>query len=664
MARTVSLPEIVPRRRLYSCGLAALAALLPEGVVSPEAEFLRAHSMDAPTRADLLDRLLASPDRADAPLVDLSRELGLEPMEVLAVALAAAVETELMCGRAIAHLQAPLGTSRPTLGLLGAAFAAMDNRVIERLLGGTAVQSGLLQILNESAPLAERAIAVPVPVCLALCGQDARWPQASLGLDPLLQTPLPPSTMEEAHRQARGLDSEAQRAIVVRGGSQSEVRSVTQEIAAALERRPLFIEWGSQRESANQKPSLIGLGPFLQLRALLPVFCMDLGPGERAKLPEIACYRGAILAVCGAEGSIEWQGETALSWKVAVPPGEERLGLWQAALSESELAAQLASGYRHGIGRIAHLGRLAHHRRILDGRPRPSFADVAAASWTIEGSGLEGLAQPLTDVIPDEAIVMTPALRDEMQRLLLRCLTRDSLIDGLGASALARFRPGVKALFTGASGTGKTLAAGWLATRLGLPLYRVDLAAVTSKYIGETEKNLAQLLARAEDSEIILLFDEADSLFGKRTEVKESNDRFANAQTNYLLQRIETFEGIAILTSNSRARFDPAFCRRLDMIVEFPLPGAEERRTLWLSHLGNHHRLKPRELNLLALSADLAGGHIRNAVLTAAVLARDAKRLIEYQDVLVGLADEYRKLSRQLPADLMAGSIESLSCQD
>ena len=114
----------------------------------------------------------------------------------------------------------------------------------------------------------------------------------------------------------------------------------------------------------------------------------------------------------------------------------------------------------------------------------------------------------------------------------------------------------MRALFTGPSGTGKTLAAGWIATRLGLPLYRVDLASVTSKYIGETEKNLSQLLARAEQAEVILLFDEADSIFGKRTDITDSNDRFANAQTNYLLQRIENYDGIVLLTSNSQARFD------------------------------------------------------------------------------------------------------------
>jgi len=210
----------------------------------------------------------------------------------------------------------------------------------------------------------------------------------------------------------------------------------------------------------------------------------------------------------------------------------------------------------------------------------------------------------------------------------------------------------VRALFIGPSGTGKTLAAGWLATRLQMPLYRVDLASVTSKYIGETEKNLAKLLAHAEQAEVVLLFDEADSMFGKRTEVKEANDRFANAQTNYLLQRIETFDGVTLLTSNSKSRFDAAFMRRLDLIIDFPLPGPEERRALWLSHLGGGHGLGMSQVNQLAVAADLGGGHIRNAVLTAAVLAHARGTPIEFGDVATAVSDEYRKLGRQAPQEL------------
>src|SRR4029077_13572514 len=259
------------------------------------------------------------------------------------------------------------------------------------------------------------------------------------------------------------------------------------------------------------------------------------------------------------------------------------------------------------------------------------------------------LAEPLRAEIPDAALVASPGLKADLEALLLRCQTREDLASGLGVSASTRYRPGVRALFTGPSGTGKTLAAAWIATQLGLPLYRVDLASVTSKYIGETEKNLSHLLARAEQAEVILLFDEADSLFGKRTDITDSNDRFANAQTNYLLQRIENYDGIVLLTSNSQARFDTAFARRIDFVIEFSQPGPEERRAIWLSHLGPRSGLAPNELNQLAALIDFTGGHIRNTVLAAAVCARVEQREVSFNDLIESAEAELRKLGRQLP---------------
>ena len=643
---------------LKSLALILMARLPGSGDNGVEARYLRAHGavdQAGVPAAVLLERYLMSPALADRPMLRLAREIGLSQVELLVLVLAAAVETDLICGRAVAHLQAPLGGSRPSLGLLAAALSGLGDSgdLIAAILGGPGVLSGLLQVSGEEAPLAERSVRVPVPILLALRGgaageSDASWPGTVLDADRVHDIPLPPSALDGAERQARGMASGSQTVLALRGGSLAEGKALASEIARLQGRRALFIE----NERSKETHALSGLGPWLILKDLLPVFCLDLGPGERRSLPVLPLYGGPQLAICGQEGSVESNGETVPVWKIETAPRTERRLLWEAALGSGPLAEDL-SNHRHGSGRIAQLGRMARRHSILDGRTEPELSDVQAASWTAEGTGLDALAQPLADRIVEDAFVASPRLRNELDRLFLRCCGREGLVDGLGPSAAARYRTGVRALFTGPSGTGKTLAAGWLATRLGLPLYRVDLAAVTSKYIGETEKNLAQLLSRAEHAEVVLLFDEADSMFGSRTDVKDSNDRFANAQTNYLLQRIESFDGIVLLTSNSRARFDPAFFRRLDAIVEFPPPGPMERRSLWQAHLGNGHSLSDAELNQLSAVADLLGGNIRNAVLTASLLARSKVGRIGYGDILEALGDEYRKLGRQVPSELV-----------
>jgi len=638
-----------PKISLQTFALAALAAQLGNfRDDSPELDFLHQQLQivtgGSTTWIESLRSHSHQPAAQDVPLIRLRRDLGLTLLEILVVALAIAVEEDVLVGRAIARLQAPLGGSRPTLGLLANALAEAANHthLLNRLLTGNAIQSGLLIVLNESAPLPERAISIPLHLALALNEYDGTVPDMAIGLGDIPEVTLAPSILAEAQCWAGSLQASSQRVLMLRTGSIAEGKSVAQAIAQALNTRPLFIH-------TEKTTSLV---PWLLSRQLLPVFCFDLSPGERKILPSLPGYHKPILVLCGQDGSVEMTGETILSWAIPVPDRTERQQLWQMALGDTELASTLASHHRHSSGRIAQLGRLAHHQRLLQGRSNLTAEDITAAAWIGEGVGLDALAQPLPDRILDEALVMTPTLREELEMLLLRCRSRDRLTEGLGISATSRYRPGVRVLFVGSSGTGKTLAAGWIATQLGMPLYRVDLASITSKYIGETEKNLAQLLTRAEQAEVVLLFDEADSLFGKRTDVKDSNDRFANAQTNYLLQRIESFDGITLLTSNSRGRFDSAFSRRLDLIIEFPLPGPEERRSLWQSHLGEHHNLTQKDLNQLAAVADLGGGHIRNAVFAAAVLAVEQKRSIEFRDIVQGLAGEYRKLGRQIPVEL------------
>jgi SpoVK/Ycf46/Vps4 family AAA+-type ATPase len=259
------------------------------------------------------------------------------------------------------------------------------------------------------------------------------------------------------------------------------------------------------------------------------------------------------------------------------------------------------------------------------------------------------LAEPVAREVTADAIILNPMVSEELDRFVLRARQRETLWDGLGATLKQTRNPGVRALFVGDSGTGKTLAASYVATLLGAPLYRVDLAAVMNKYIGESEKNLSLLLDQAAASDVVLLFDEADALFGRRTEGKETGERFANMLTHFLLTRIENHPGIVVLTSNNRERIDEAFNRRLDLIIEFPPPGFEERRRLWESHLGDRG---PGDAvyRFLASGCDFSGGQLRNVVLTAVSLAGSGP--VSGAHLLAGLAAEYRKIGRDLPAKL------------
>jgi len=641
MPRTLSLKQLA---------LALIANGTDSETLAIEATYLHRMLDEAGDKSMLPEavrRALDHPHPDDELLLLLARAWEFSIPEILTFALVAAIEEDMMIGRTIAFMQAPVGGSRPTLGLLAEAFAPLSDQhrlSAGALAAGPAFQSGVLMLGNELAPYPERTITLPMPLSLAISGRPSSWPGGALGSDASL-VPLPESIRQLCRRQAEGLRGGGGPVLVIRSPSQDEARTAAAEVIHALILRPFFIDAGTP---------LPGLAAWLLLQRLVPVVLLEPGPSEVRQVPSIPFYRGPALVVAGIDGTIEATGSDVINWTLPVPTVDERIVLWRDAVGDAAMASELAASHRLSAARIAQLGRLAHYQARLTKETGPAL--IRTVSRSGEGSGLESLAQLLPDPVPEKALVLRPETHAELETLLARCRHRDGLAEGLGVSATTRYSPGVRALFTGPSGTGKTLAAGWLATRLGLPLYRVDLASVTSKYIGETEKNLARLLARAERTEALLLFDEADSLFGQRTDVRESNDRFANAQTNYLLQRMETFDGIALLTSNSRGRFDPAFARRLDMIIEFPLPGALERRALWVAHLGSRHRLTIQELNLLAGQCDFAGGQIRNVVLTAAVVAHEKGGAIDFPHILHALAAECRKSGRSLPSGLMTAA--------
>jgi SpoVK/Ycf46/Vps4 family AAA+-type ATPase len=223
---------------------------------------------------------------------------------------------------------------------------------------------------------------------------------------------------------------------------------------------------------------------------------------------------------------------------------------------------------------------------------------------------------------------------------------RDQVALEWGEGGLPPSTSGLTALFAGESGTGKTMATQVLARDLGLELFRIDLATVVSKYIGETEKNLDRIFAAAEGSNAVLLFDEADALFGKRSEVRDAHDRYANVEVAYLLQRIEGYAGAAILTTNLRQNIDEGFLRRLDLVIDFPFPEPSERERLWRRLLPANAPLEELDIPFLAARFKLSGGSIRNATLTGALLAADEGRRLSMEHLVRAVALEYDKLGR------------------
>jgi hypothetical protein len=260
---------------------------------------------------------------------------------------------------------------------------------------------------------------------------------------------------------------------------------------------------------------------------------------------------------------------------------------------------------------------------------------------------LHGLAQRIEPVAGWDDLVLPPAQLATLREIAVHVRRQAQVYDAWGFATKSARGLGISVLFAGPSGTGKTMAAEVLARDLQLDLYRIDLATVVSKYIGETEKNLRRVFDAAESGSAILLFDEADALFGRRSEVRDSHDRYANIEVSYLLQRMEAYRGLAILTTNQKAALDPAFLRRIRFVVPFPFPDAAQRAAIW-------RRVFPVATPTAALDYDrlaqlaVAGGHIHNIALHGAFIAADRGEAVTMRHLLEAARGEYAKLERPL----------------
>ena len=292
---------------------------------------------------------------------------------------------------------------------------------------------------------------------------------------------------------------------------------------------------------------------------------------------------------------------------------------------------------------------MAVNHAALEGRRTVNLDDVRQASRSLNRQRLDALAGRLETRGGWQDLVVTETTRDKLQELTLRCRQRERLLERLGPAFGDNANRGVRALFTGISGTGKTLAVRILAAELGMDLYRVDLAAVINKYIGETEKNLHRVLAHAEALDVILLLDEGDALLGNRTEVRSANDRYANLETNYLLQRLEHYQGIVVVTTNLAENIDRGFQRRMEVVVPFQVPQSQERWLILLNHLPTDHRVEEPYLQRVARHCQLSGGQLRNVAQHATLLALEADRPLARDHLEQALRSEYRKIGATFP---------------
>lgn len=247
-----------------------------------------------------------------------------------------------------------------------------------------------------------------------------------------------------------------------------------------------------------------------------------------------------------------------------------------------------------------------------------------------------------------EDLVLAPATQSEIHKLMTWLMHGQTLFNLHGMKK--RLKPGYRALFHGPPGTGKTLTAGLLGKLSGREVYKVDLSMVVSKYIGETEKNLSNLFDRAQNKNWILFFDEADALFSKRTNVRDAHDKYANQEVSYLLQRVENYNGLAILASNFKSNLDEAFIRRFQSVIHFPMPGPGERFSLWKKALPSGFEVEENLLEPLAHKYELSGASILNIIQYAGLTAleRNETKLIE-KDLLTGIQKEFSKDGKMMP---------------
>ncbi len=589
-------------------------------------------------------------DGAPVRLRTLTRSMGLVPLDVELLLVALAPDLDSRFEQLYGYLNDDVTRRRAAVGmalrLCGLPEAGAAGRV--RLTGRAPLLSGgLLDIEDRDRPLLSRALRVPDRVTAHLLGDDRPDP----ALAAVLVSP-PGWSAAAGAAELGGALGRGVRLVYLRERPGGSGQALAAAALTATDRPVLVADAGR----LVGEPSATGVAHALIREARLTGAGVIVEPVETlvteapAALRLLAAAPAPVLFVGAATWDPHWAQELPLQLDAAPATAAERSTAWRAALDgqldpgtdPTSVTAQFLLGPQH-IERAARAAALhaEHAGTAVDaGHLRQGAREQNAA-------GLERLARRIEPAVGWEDLVLPEPTRRALHELTARARHRDRVLDQW------RMRPGggrgrgITGLFAGDSGTGKTMSAEVIAADLGLDLYTVNLATVVDKYVGETEKNLERIFTEAAGVNGVLLFDEADAIFGKRSEVRDAHDRYANIESAYLLQRMESFDGLAILATNLRANLDDAFTRRLDVVVDFPVPDVDLRRALWDRCLGTAMpRSSDVDLDFCATAFELSGGNIRSVAVSAAYLAAEAARPVAMTDLVTAVVIEYRKLGR------------------
>jgi AAA+ superfamily predicted ATPase len=586
--------------------------------------------------------------RTPAALELLSEEFGLSPFERDIVVLCAGAELDGNFEEFLQQLPPGSGAARITFSL---ALAALDGAHWNALSPDAPLRYWHLvditsgdRLVHSPLRLDERVLhfltAIPcldarLESCLERAPVPSRLPGSHQRLAEKIATTWSSSGQQWPIIQLCGPDAAANTAIAASAcnslGMKLHVLNAGDLPASATDRHQLLRLW--QREAVLSDSGLL----------------VEFPGGPQAEAQRFAERAGGAVMVSTNE-PLAFGRQAAFRFDVSKPTAAEQRRLWDLVLGEtrSRLNGDVDAVIAQFDLTSASIDAAA---RLVGAQGDADPKAVRAAFWEVCRSQVNSQVGNLAQLIDARAswddLVLPAGQKEILCSILAHVRHRPKVYERWGFAARNTRGLGISALFSGPSGTGKTMAAEVLSRELGLDLYRIDLSAVVSKYIGETEKNLRRIFDAAESGGAVLLFDEADALFGKRSEVKDSHDRYANIEVSYLLQRVEAYRGLAILTTNLKHALDSAFVRRLRFIVHFPFPDARERAEIW-------KRIFPPETPTQNLDAEklarlnVAGGNIRNIAMSAAFLAAEEGTAVEMRHLLAAARAESVKLERPL----------------